>query len=101
VIFRRRCQRVKLPDITEFIADIFKPTDAGHQLAAAYCRISDRAVVFFNQADAVAVFVFELQPLEIRVCGASARASLSRNFYSRRRVFLADVADCNLQMLPP
>ena len=64
MIFRRRGQGIKLPDITELIADIFKPTDAGHQLAAAYRRVSDRAVVFFNQTDAVAVFVFEIQTFE-------------------------------------
>lgn len=41
VIFRRCGQGVKLTNITELIADIFKPTNAGHKLTASNRRVSD------------------------------------------------------------
>lgn len=101
VIFRRRSQGVKLPDVSELIADIFKPTDAGHQLAATYRRVGDRAIIFFNQADAVTVFVFEIQPLEKFTCAALLLAPVSHAVFTRVCVSFADTADCNVQMFAP
>lgn len=102
MIFRRCGQGVKLPDVSEFIADIFKPTDAGHQLAAAYRRVSDRAVKFFNQADTVAVFVFEIQTFEKFTSAALLFTPVSHAVFTRiGMLFLTDVTDSNLQMFAP
>lgn len=64
VIARWGSQRVELADKAQLIADVFKATNTGHQLAAADRRVGHTAVVFLDQANAVAFFVFQLHSLQ-------------------------------------
>ncbi|MNE84678.1 hypothetical protein D3C80_1816080 [compost metagenome] len=63
MIFRWRSEGVKFADIAEVIADVFETANTRHELATADRRIGDRAVIFLNQANPVAFFIFEFKPL--------------------------------------
>lgn len=55
---------VELAHKAHLIADIFKATNTGHQLATTDGGISHTAIVFFNQADAVSFLIFQLHPFK-------------------------------------
>ena len=103
VIARRRGQRIELANKTHFGADIFKATYTGHQLTAADCRVSYAAVVFLDQADALAGFlVLQLHALEKFTGAALLFAPLDNSHRAGvRGVLFADVSQGNVQMLTP
>ncbi|CCJ99498.1 hypothetical protein BN130_2190 [Cronobacter malonaticus 507] len=100
--FRRGGQGVELAYIPQLVTDIFKATDTGHQLAAANRRVSNAAVVFFNQADAVAFLVFQFHAFQELTGAPLLLAPLCDTAFARVGVFLfADVAQGNLQVFAP
>lgn len=102
VIARGGGQRVELADKAHLVADVFEAANAGHQLAAGNRRIGHAAVVFLDQADAVAFFVFQLHSLQ-KLTGAALLLTPLRYGHAAGigGMLFADVCQSDLEMFTP